>query len=93
MLVSVVIIYHEEALEQLILTGGMQDIAVWNNIPSCLQSLSSISILPICSDLLSPLKIIHMTLGFDTKIIAFWVTTVALAKRKASYFSHKKTWK
>lgn len=34
-----------------------------------------------------------MTLGFDTKIIAFWVTTVALAKSKASYFSHKKTWK
>lgn len=78
MLVSVVIIYHEEALEQLLLSEGMQDIAVWN-IPSCLQSLSSISILPICNDLLSPLKIIHMTLGFDTEIIAFWVTTVALA--------------
>lgn len=79
MLVGGVVICHEEVLEQLIqLTGGRQGCSCLEQ-HSLLPAVSSISILLICSDLLSPLKIIHMMLGFDTKIIAFWVTTVALA--------------
>jgi len=35
------------------------------------ESICSITILPIGSNLLSMLKIIHMMLGFDAKIIVF----------------------